>query len=206
MPGETGHWQPAARLNQAFKKAARLFYAFNSQNPTLAFMSTSIKSWSNCMVFLLDVILNRWNIKIVWNDQESMWKDRNREVLPSPPNQPPAPFKANVSYNLVYTLIKIHLETALVSSCIHLLLHKGSFRTFFLWWFGTSFYFPAYISSTFPLAELSKPHFFQIKMISYFCSHAHRPSLSLFQCGFKHLKHQWPKLFLLQFYYFLGQN
>lgn len=68
MRGEIGHQQPAARLNQAFKKAARHFYTFNSQNPTLAFMRTFIESLSDCMFFLLNVILNLCNIKIVRND------------------------------------------------------------------------------------------------------------------------------------------
>lgn len=57
----------------------------------------------------------------------------------------------------------------------------------------------------FPLAKLNMPHFLQIKMVSYFCSHAHRSSfkeVQLFPFEFKYLKHQWPKLFLLQFIIF----
>lgn len=52
--------------------------------------------------------------------------------FPHHQTRPPAPFKASISYNLIYKLTKIHLETDLISSLIQLLLHKASFRTLFL--------------------------------------------------------------------------
>lgn len=45
--GEIAHWQPAARLNQAFKRLPDIFTILIVKILTLAFMKTFVDSWAN---------------------------------------------------------------------------------------------------------------------------------------------------------------
>lgn len=169
--GEIGHQQPAARLNQAFKKPARHFYTFNSHNPTLAFTRTFIESLSDCMGFLLDATWNLWNIKIVLNDQCSMWKDRSREVPLLPPNQAPCSFQGKhikyVSFiNLPKSILKLLLFPA---TCNFSHMKTLSGPCSFDGWIPYSPFqltYPQFFCCWADQAPL-----FQIKTVSYFCSH-----------------------------------
>lgn len=134
-----------------FQKGCEVCCTVNSQNPTLAFKRTFIESMSNCMVFLLDVILNLWNTLMVQNDQRCMWKDRTRRCF---------------SHHPLLLLRQIYCVSSLINlskSILKLLLFPDAssyFHTKAPFVVGYFIQLSSLLIFNFPVAELNKPLFF----------------------------------------------